>query len=90
MNIPNKCPKCGAGPKSDPTFLPIMYTCGQLSSDGDRVETHLCLTSQRDQLAAENTALRARVKRLEEVGDYWIPRDADAQEAWANAKGAKL
>jgi hypothetical protein len=27
-----------------------------------------------------------RIQRLTEAGDYWIPSDKDAQEAWTQAK----
>jgi hypothetical protein len=42
-----------------------------------------------EQLESELAAAHERIRRLEAAGDYWIPRDSDAQLAWTQAKEAK-
>ena len=60
------------------------------------------LFKQRDELRAENEALKQRIKRLEEAGDELIwafcpasvsmmtERESDALKLWNKAKEAKL
>lgn len=98
--IPYKCPKCGASRHDVPW---VQWDCG--NHPGKLTDTRDCLRGQRDQLAAENAALRERVKLLEARGDEmslylnkWIdgtalPHDksaaACAVDGWAEAKEAK-
>lgn len=87
MKLPYACPNCSA-PQGYQINDVIPWHCGtwhpaDAAFDPARVvESAKCITRQRDQLAA-------RVRRLEEAGDYWIPRDSDAQEAWTKAKEAQ-
>ena len=42
--------------------------------------------ARNDQLNEKVRDLEAKVKRISDVGDCWIPRDAEAEELWTAAK----
>ena len=66
MSAPEKCPKCGAVNLRFIDRNTSQFNCGSVSRNGTVVvQTALCVTKERDQLAE-------RVKRLEEAGDKLI------------------
>lgn len=97
---PDKCPKCGAKRRLPKIYLDPVFDCGSHTELMGLIESRGCIEHQRDQLAADNAALRERVKRLEEAGDRlatqlhsvseteWISVGG-ALDAWTQAKEAK-